>query len=506
MKTYILPVLLSAVLTVLSGQPLFSQKKTWTPALELCDCRFKVDSIYLANAPALLRTDSVFLNRIDSSFKTQCGYLIVPENRNNATSKKIKLPFIVVKSKNPNKKKDPVLFTSGGPGNSSLGWANSITKSTLLLDRDCIAFEQRGTRFAVPYLRRFDLDNAIRESYRKNLPKDSMVIEGVKRYKKNLEAVGIDLAGYNSDETVADISDLLTVLHIDSVNLTGGSYSGGLMLAVLQSDSSRVRSLVLDSPLPMFVAIDEDEPVNLIEALSVLFNYVERDSTNKTVYGNLRERFHRYFTSITNKTFYISYLEKGTTDSLKIQYTKNELLEYITGNMLNHTTIKDVPFIITEMIQGKHNVYIKKKLDDIFNKNTAPDGMRMTVYCADQAAYHNEEIIHQLYKLYPYLAGYRINDVYKAMCDCWNVPPVKARTKQPFYSGKPVLTGDGEMDPACRPLYMKRIQHYMPNCQSFLFMNRSHGVGGKEFFEMTQKFIDTPYQRVEPPSVTIIAY
>jgi pimeloyl-ACP methyl ester carboxylesterase len=484
----------------------FSQKKTWTPTLELCDCRFKIDSEYLAIAPAPLRSDSIFQNKIDSSFKTQCGYLIVPENRNNAASKNIKLPFIIVKSKNPNKKNDPVLFTSGGPGNSSLGWANGITKSTLLLDRDCIAFEQRGTRFAVPYLRRFDLDNAIREAYRKNLPKDSMVIEGVKRYKKNLETKGIDLSGYNTDETVADISNLLTALHIDSVNLLGGSYSGGLMLAVLQNDSTRVRSLVLDSPLPMFVPIDEDEPANLIEALNVLFNYVERDSTNKAVYGNLKEKFHRYFTSIANKTFYFPYLEKGTTDTLRIQYTKNELLEYITNSMLNHTTIKDVPSIITEMIQGRHSAYIKKKLDDIFNKYTAPDGMRMTVYCADQAAYHNEDIIHQLYTLYPYLAGYRINDVYKAMCDCWNVPPVKARTKQPFYSNKPVLTGDGEMDPACRPLYMKRIQHYMPNCQSFLFLNRSHGVSGKEFFEMTQKFIDNPHRRIESNNTSIIAY
>lgn len=47
----------------------------------------------------------------------------------------------------PGKKKDPVLFTSGGPGNSSLGWINGMTKSSILKDRDCIAFEQRGTRF-----------------------------------------------------------------------------------------------------------------------------------------------------------------------------------------------------------------------------------------------------------------------------------------------------------------------------------------------------------------------
>src|SRR5882757_4841331 len=171
----------------------WSQKpRSYTPIIQACDCRFKVDSSYIATAPVQLKPDSVFPNRIDSSFKTQCGYLIVPENRNKPSSRTIKLPFIIVKSKNPDKKNDPILFTSGGPGNSSLGWANGITRSSLVLDRDCIAFEQRGTRYAIPYLRSFELDTTIRESYRKNLSKDSMVIEGVKRYKKKLEKKGVD--------------------------------------------------------------------------------------------------------------------------------------------------------------------------------------------------------------------------------------------------------------------------------------------------------------------------
>jgi len=222
--------------------------KKYTPTIIPCDCNFKVDSSFAAIAPP--NFNLTFENNIDSSFKTQCGYLLVPENRKRVNSRKIRLPFIILKTKSTAKKSDPVLFTSGGPGNSSLSWINGMQKSSMITDRDCIAFEQRGTRFAIPYLRTFELDSALKISYRKNLPKDSMWIEGVKRYKKKLEQKGIDLAGYNSDETVADIMDLLTVLHIDSVNLFGGSYSGGLMMAVLQKDPNRVRSLVLDSPYP----------------------------------------------------------------------------------------------------------------------------------------------------------------------------------------------------------------------------------------------------------------
>lgn len=484
----------------------YSQEQAYTPVIEPCDCRFPVDSNFVAMLPPHLKSDSVFQNQIDKSFETLCGYLIVPENRKKAASKKIKLPFIVVKSKNPNKKKDPVLFTGGGPGASSLGWANGITSSTLIRGRDCIAFEQRGTKFAWPYLRTYELDAAIRESYQKNLPKDSMVVEGVKRYKQRLEDRGIDLAGYNTDETVADIHDLLRVLQIDSVNLYGISYSGGLMLAVLQKDPSRIRSLVLDSPLPTFVAIDEDEPVNFREALDVLFERVENDSLLAVKYPHLEERFDDYFMSIVDKTFYFPYQEEGKTDTLQVQYTKNDLLHIIVDHMFSWNPVEKVPLVISEIINGKHEPYIRGRLDRIFTKHPAPDGMRISVYCADQTAYHSEAVIRQLYQLYPYLADFRINDVYKAMCDCWDVPPVQATTKQPFYSNKPVLLGDGAMDPACRPLYMGMIGHYMPNAQRFLFKDRSHVVDGQDFKEMVQKFIDDPYKKLEPNNQNIIAY
>jgi pimeloyl-ACP methyl ester carboxylesterase len=480
--------------------------KSYTPTIQQCGCEFKIDSSYIATAPPRLKSDSSFLIKTDSSLETKCGYLLVPENRNNISSRTIKLPFVVLKSKNASKKTDPVLFTGGGPGNSSLGWINGMSKSSVILSRDCIAFEQRGTRYALPYLRSFELDSAIRESYRKNLPKDSMVLVGVKRYKERLERKGIDLSGYNTDESAADIDDLLIALHVDSVNLMGGSYSGGLMLAVLQKDPGRVRSLVLDSPLPTFIPIDEDEPANLNEALNILFEKCEKDSSGNQLYVKLKERFQAYFTSITGKVFYIKYLENGTSDTLRIQYSKNELLDIIESDMLTLSTINEVPQVINEMINGNHEKYIKKKLDNIFNKNTAPDGMRMSVYCADEAVYHKENLIHQLYQLYPYMNGYHINDVYKSMCDCWNVPPVKATTKQPFYSDKPVLMGDGKMDPACRPLYMAMIKHYMPNSQVYLFLNRSHGVGGKDFHEMTQLFLDNPYQKIKINNKDIIEY
>jgi pimeloyl-ACP methyl ester carboxylesterase len=444
--------------------------------------------------------------KVDSSFKTVCAYLVVPENRKKNNGKSIKLPFVIVESKNPLKNKDPFLYTTGGPGGSSLGWAEGVPRRSPIANRDCIAFEQRGTRFSIPQLSTDELDIAIKESYRKNLDKDSMVIDGVKRYRRAMEAKGIDLSGYNTDESVADIDDLLTTLQIDSVNLFGGSYSGGLMMAVLQKDPARVRSLVLDSPLPTFIPIDQEEPRNFIEALDILLSRVEKDSTNKQLYGNIRNIFRQYFTSLIGKQFYLRYLEPGTTDSISIAYTKNDLLDIIVGSMFDPSNFKNVAFLINDIASGNHEKYMLPKLDNIFSERQGPNAMRISVYCADQAAFNDLAVLEQLYTVYPFMKGYHINNVYKAMCDCWNVPPIKKETKQQFYSAKPVLLADGLMDAACRPIYIDRIHHYMPNSQRLLFTNMAHMVGNRYFDQLIGEFLNNPFKKLISVQEDVVVY
>ncbi|HTD40084.1 MAG TPA: hypothetical protein VK671_05650, partial [Mucilaginibacter sp.] len=72
MKTLIL--IIALIISFQLSAP--AQQKGYTPKIEPCACAFKADS----------------------SLKTRCAYLIVPENRNKPNGKTIKLPFIYVES------------------------------------------------------------------------------------------------------------------------------------------------------------------------------------------------------------------------------------------------------------------------------------------------------------------------------------------------------------------------------------------------------------------------
>ncbi|MGA8937589.1 MAG: alpha/beta fold hydrolase [Acidobacteriaceae bacterium] len=448
-------------------------------------------------APAAYAAQTLAIPRIEASpciyqpggaYKTHCGYLIVPENRHHPHGRLIKLPFIYVESNNPAKSPYPVLFTGGGPGLSSLHPVTSIARRSLLQNRDYITFEQRGTHFAIPNLDCDGAGHAIQQAYLDHRSKDDAVLTAVRQCHAKLSQQGIDLSSYNTDESAADIEDLRRTLKIDQLNLLGISYSGGLMMAVLQKYPQHIRSLILDSPLPEFVNIDEQELANFNEALTTVL-----DAADPT----LTTRFRNYFTSLSGKTFTLHYqLKDGKVVSLN--YGRAELLSILHGQIEDYDGVKNLPQTVTNMINGQQERYIKSYFDDIFSGNGGLSGMRLSVYCSDKMAFEDPAIIQQQSEAMPWLAGFHVNDVYGQVCKAWPVKPIDATTKKPFYSEVPALLGAGALDDACRPLYNDMIHHYLFNSQRLLFTKRQHAplLNSMEGDIYIGQFLNNPHQRL----------
>jgi len=463
-----------------------AQQKGYTPKIEPCECAFKADS----------------------SLKTRCAYLIVPENRSKLNRKTIKLPFIYVESKNPNKHKDPVLYTAGGPGASSLGGVRFIHERAFIKDRDYIAFEQRGTYNAKPWLNCDEVPEAIKESYRKGLNRDSMVLQAVKACRKRLVGEGIDLDAYNTIENAADIEDLRRVLNIDSINLVGISYSGGLMMTVMRNFPQHIRSVILDSALPGFVNYEEDAVFSINESFDKIFSNCDRDSTDKGKYGNLRQRFHDYLNSISDKTFYLDYKEKDKPDSIRIKYTRDELIDVLMNKLSSNRELKNLPYIITQLIAGNQKGYMKEYFDGVFGSGTSSNGMRYSMYCSEQINYADQKVIDKQEVMFPYFAGYHFNSVDHPICNCWKVKSVDTIAKTPVYSHLPVLLSSGDTDPYCRPYYNDLIHHYMPNSQRLLFIDKTHGplLNTREGDELLAAFLAHPFSPVVTDGKKVKAY
>jgi len=480
-------ILLTFIIFIHHNSLFAQQKDGYTPKIEPCPCAFKADS----------------------SLKTRCAYLIVPENRNKPHGKTIKLPFIYVEGNNPGKHKDPVLYTAGGPGASSLGGVRFINERLFIKDRDYIAFEQRGTGLALPSLSCDSMGEAIKRVYRENLPLEDVVLQQVKKCREALVKKGIDLDAYNTIENAADIEDLRRALNIDSINLVGISYSGGLMMTVMRNFPQHIRSVVLDSALPGFVNYEEDALFSINESFNRIFSNCDRDSTDKTHYGNLKQRFQQYFISIGDKEFLLKYLEKGTKDSISIKYRRSELLDFLVDKLSDNRVLKNVPYIINQLIAGNDKAYMTWYFDNIFSAgNTNTLGMRFSMYCSEQIDYADQTLIDKQNEIFPYLAGYRFNNVDHPICSCWDVKPVDRIAKTPVYSNIPVLLSSGDTDPYCRPFYNDLIHHYMPNSQRLLFTDKTHGplLNTRIGDELLATFLSNPEKKIIPDGKTVTTY
>jgi len=443
--------------------------------------------------------------KADPRLILKTGYLVVPENRNKPAGRKVKIPFLYVRKPDQDPRKNLTLYTTGGPGYSTTLNIDSISyNSGFLAFGGFIAFDQRGTKRAKPCLDCLEVASAIKRSYMEGKNKDSLVLAAVQQCRNRFTTQGVDLSAYNTIESAEDINDLRLALNIDSLNLVGISYSGGLMLTMARIHPEGVRTLILNSPLPAYVNFEEHALFNINEALEQVFNNCETDSSS-SIYKNLRASFHQYFTSITGKKFTISYREKDSNKSINVIYTKNELLDAVIDR-LNSRQVNTVAGVIVDVINGGHDKYVREVLDGYFTGDAGLSlGMRYSVYCTEQIAYADPQLEKQQAQILPWLAGYHFNNVNHAICDCWQVKPEPKGAKQPVYSSIPALISAGDIDPDCRPFYNRLIKRYMPNSQLLIIHNKGHAPGftvdGTDYVKL---FLDNPYRKLISKSKNLI--
>jgi len=397
--------------------------------------------------------------KVPEDQKYTFGFLNVPENRSDNASIGIKIPVYIFKSRNQNSNKDPIIYTVGGPGSSSMNAALYMNYYKYLDDRDFIIFEQRGTFYTKPSL---------------NCPEwgekseDYSSVQAVKECSDRLRNEGIDLDGYRTTEIAADMEDLRKLLEIEQWNLLTISYSTKIAQVMMREYPESIRSVILDSPLPLESSYDEESAKNLMEVLNRIFDDCESQIVCNEQFPNLKNRFFEFLVETNKSPLVLSSDDSVITHS----YNGTDLALLLLG--LSHDQSKSIPLFVKTILDGDYSLLLNK--DD--NSGSYSDGigvgMRLSVWCAEEFPFASQKIIEKESNFYPEIHGYNPEVFSNEICINWNVTPELNKENKAIQSKIPTLIISGSYDHVTPLSWATKMNKNLSNSFLLVFNGWKH--------------------------------
>lgn len=265
----------------------------WLPGVATVDCWFDV--------PKLLSEQQAGNKSIE------CG-----EYRTDQLAGEFVLPFVIIRELSQDKKSDPVVYLSGGPGNSTYIDSDNIDSWFYWLEdanikRDLILLDQRGTGLSKPNFRCRAYDEYFRKAMGRVVSTEEDYKEAfdtVETCVKTLARRGFNPSHYSTRHSARDMNSLLLALGIKKWNVVGTSYGTRLALQWLrlneQLNSQQtpalelgIRSVVLDSIYPLDKGLLTEWPESIENSFNYFFHACNDGLICKTGDEELKLRFEQ---------------------------------------------------------------------------------------------------------------------------------------------------------------------------------------------------------------------
>ena len=438
------------------------------------------------------------------------GYLRVPENRQQADTRMIELPVYIFKSRNENPQKDPIIWLTGGPGTSLMNSARYSRYFSYLEDRDLILIEQRGTQYAKPHL---DCPEWAEAAYKASLinlqqldpnekaeQQENLYAEATRKCKQRLENKGIDLNGYHTREIAADVNDLSKVVGLEQYNILSLSYGTKIAQVLMRYYPENIRSVVMDSPLPLQVDYDTQSLTNLRGVYEGIFADCASDPDCNKAYPDLKKRFYAFTREKNTNPLQLRVYHQQEKKEINCVVKGRDIYRLLGGTKT--ANMASVPQMIEEVLSGNYE-RIESYLSGISSRSGAGQGMRLSVWCAEENPFVTAEAIEKESNRYPESKGAYPAVFSPEVCEIWGVKAMDERANQGIQSPIPTLIVSGEFDADTPVGWGKLMSESLPNSHHVIF--RAYGHVPTSYWdnpcgmETARAFFNDPSSRPELP-------
>jgi len=401
----------------------------------------------------------------------ECGALLVPEDYERSDGETLRLPYVILRSRSADPEPDPVIFTAGGPGYSSLDSVWMFADSLLLNDRDIIIFEQRGNRYAEPAL---TCDPSVwwEET------------QGGTPCLDTIQARGIDITQYTTHNIVRDVVALRAALGHEQWNLYGSSFSTLVMLLVMDADPSGTRSAILQSVRPPNETTFAHEADSPLRAIEQVFTDCAADDGCAASYPDLADDFFALVRRLNAEPVEVEVESSTVGELITLEMDGDRFIDWVAidqlyGPVFPHHDAAYLPLLVDEVRRGNVRP-LEIAAQNAWNTNIEnlnwAWGLMLAISCQqDQPAAGPSRPEADL-AASERLEGFARTATQREICAAWDLAPLPPAGTDYVESDVPTLVLAGSYDPVTPPVWSRTTAEHLPNSTYIEFPGHGHNV------------------------------
>lgn len=430
--------------------------------------------------------------------RLECGWLTVLEDRNRPDGATIRLPVVRLRSDDPERRPDPVVFLEGGPGGATLDNVGRWLERDLG-PRDVILFDQRGTGSAEPSLDCPEVVDAVWEALGAAAPaaaERERAVDALLACRERLEIEGVDFGAYDTEASAADVADLRTAMGIEEWNLFGESYGTTLALATMRAHPRGIRSVVLDSVYPTTVGAGFEHTVAIASrAFDALAEGCAADVACAAAHPDLLAELDEVRDRYNAAPIEADVDDPLTSERRHIVITGDDVVAGAWSAMYDSALIPLLPSLLAQLRNGDTGLVPELARRGVSRLVGTAEAMGISVHCADRQSLVGEEDVEEIADSHPRLAGLLALDT--TPCDLWDVPSAPEAFNEPVESDIPTLVLAGEYDPVTPPADGREVAEELERATFVELPALGHGVAfAHECPEsIVRRFLDQPTVR-----------
>ncbi|MCW8925238.1 MAG: alpha/beta hydrolase [Xanthomonadales bacterium] len=412
----------------------------------------------------------------------RCGFLDVAEDPAKPGGRKISLHVAVAPATGKAVEPDPVFFFAGGPGQAaSETWV--MLRSTLnkiRRQRDIVMIDQRGTGQS----NKLDCKSEIEEDLNQEIDLDLVR----KETEKCLAELDGDPRFYTTTIAMEDYDAVRRAMGYNKINIMGVSYGTRAAQVYLRAFPETVRTVTLDSVIPMQLALGQEHAPMLDRSVAAVFADCAADATCNELYPRHAEELNDLFTQLRAQPREISLVNPVTGQVQQIRLSADTLAVAIRFLSYASETQALIPLLVHEALStgdlsrlASQATLVMSGLNEMLAR-----GMELSVLCAEDYPFIDTSADYS-----HTLMGNLMLDIIALQCEVWPRGEVPEGFHLPVVTDLPVLLMSGERDPVTPPQYAAQAADTFSNSLNLVANGLSHSVMKHICMrDITTRFID----------------